>query len=139
MFVFEAKLIFGTSNVIVFYVSINHVTCFLQGLHAIFTGEDDTRDACLKIPSARFSGTLHFRGVGMLHLSHQSQPMYIFTVSWLADLILCSVISALVSYISHIFLQKETGIRLRCKPLFMLLTISFSNDNTIVFLNLYCR
>ena len=62
MFVFEAKLIFGTFNVVVFYVRINHVTCFLQGLHAIFTGEDDTWDAWLKIPSSGFSGTVHFRG-----------------------------------------------------------------------------
>ena len=30
------KLIFGTSNFVVFYVSIKHVTCFLQGLHPIF-------------------------------------------------------------------------------------------------------
>ena len=36
------KLIFGTSNFVVFYVSIKHVTCFLQGLHPIFMGEDDT-------------------------------------------------------------------------------------------------
>lgn len=107
MFVFDAKLIFGTSNVVVFYVSINHVTCVFQGLHDIFTGEDDIWDAWLKILSAGFSGTLHFRGVGMFHLSHQSQPMYIFTVSWLEDLILCSVISALVSYISHIFFAER--------------------------------
>ena len=57
---FYAKLIFGTSNFVVFYVSINLVTSFLQGLHAIFTGEDDTWDAWLKIPSDGFSGTLHF-------------------------------------------------------------------------------
>jgi hypothetical protein len=65
MFVFDAKLIFGTSNFVDFYVSINHVTCFLQGLHVIFTGEDDTQDACLKISSSRFSGTVHFRGTGI--------------------------------------------------------------------------
>ena len=59
------KLIFGTSNFVVFYVSIKHLTCFLQGLHAIFTGEDDTWDAWLKIPSSGFSGTLHFRGTGI--------------------------------------------------------------------------
>ena len=43
--VFDAKLMFGTSNFVVFYVSIKHDTCLLQGLHAIFTGEDDTWDA----------------------------------------------------------------------------------------------
>ncbi|PWA60675.1 shoot gravitropism 2 (SGR2) [Artemisia annua] len=32
------------------------------GLHAIFTGEDDTWDAWLKIPSSGFSSTVHFRG-----------------------------------------------------------------------------
>lgn len=65
MFVFYAKLIFGTSNFVVFYIIINHVTCFLQGLYAIFTGEDDTRDAWLKIPSSVFSGTVDFRGTGI--------------------------------------------------------------------------
>ncbi|PWA80896.1 shoot gravitropism 2 (SGR2) [Artemisia annua] len=35
------------------------------GLHAIFTGEDDTWDAWLKIPSSGFSGTVHFRGTGI--------------------------------------------------------------------------
>ena len=65
MLVFDAKLIFGTSNFVVFYVSIKHVTCFLQGLHAIFTGEDDTWDAWLKILSSGFSGTVHFRGTGI--------------------------------------------------------------------------
>ena len=65
MFVFDAKLVFGTSNFVDFYFSINHVTCFLQGLHAIFTGEDDTWDAWLKIPSYVFSGTVHFRGTGI--------------------------------------------------------------------------
>ena len=30
MLVFDAKLIFGTSNFVVFYVSIKHLTCFLQ-------------------------------------------------------------------------------------------------------------
>jgi hypothetical protein len=107
MLIMFLGIIYVNTNVFVFYVSINHVTCFLQGLHAIFTGEDDTWDAWLKIPSDGFSGTLHFRGVGMFHLSHQSQPMYIFTVSWLVDVILCSVISALVSYISHIFFAER--------------------------------
>ena len=68
MLVFDAKLIVGTSNFVVFYVSIKHLTCFLQGLqplHAIFMGEDDTWDAWLKIPSSGFSGTVHFRGTGI--------------------------------------------------------------------------
>ncbi|PWA62048.1 shoot gravitropism 2 (SGR2) [Artemisia annua] len=35
------------------------------GLHPIFTGEDDTWDAWLKIPSSGFFGTVHFRGTGI--------------------------------------------------------------------------
>ncbi|PWA71422.1 shoot gravitropism 2 (SGR2) [Artemisia annua] len=35
------------------------------GLHVIFTGEDDTWDAWLKIPSSGFSSTVHFRGTGI--------------------------------------------------------------------------
>ncbi|PWA83010.1 shoot gravitropism 2 (SGR2) [Artemisia annua] len=35
------------------------------GLHAIFTGEYDTWDAWLKIPSSGFSGIVHFRGTGI--------------------------------------------------------------------------
>ncbi|PWA96655.1 shoot gravitropism 2 (SGR2) [Artemisia annua] len=35
------------------------------GLHAIFTGEDDTWDAWLNIPSSGFSGIVHFGGTGI--------------------------------------------------------------------------
>ena len=76
MLVFDAKLIVGTSNFVIFYVSIKHLTCFLQGLqplHAIFTGEDDTWDAWLKIPSSGFSCTFHFRGT-VIKLRHGYAP-----------------------------------------------------------------
>ena len=103
------KLIFGTSNFVVFYVSIKHVTCFLQGLHPIFMGEDDTWDACLKYPSSGFSGKLHFRGAGIKlrrgyapSQSPKANPciyFYGFMVGR-SYIILCSIISALVSYSS---------------------------------------
>lgn len=147
MFVFDAKLIFGTSNFVVFYVSINHVIFFLQGLHAIFTGEDDTWDASwLKIPSFGFSATLHFQGTGIrlrrgYAPSQSPKPTHVYFLCFMVGR--CYIMQRYgwlgFLHFPYFFLQKETAIRLRCKPFFMLLTISFSNANTIVFLNLYCR
>ena len=69
MFVFDDKLIFGAFNSVVFYVSIKHVTCFLQGM--------------LKISSSGLSSTVHFRGteIKLRHgyaPSHSPKPTHVY-------------------------------------------------------------
>lgn len=64
---FNAELIFNTANYFLFSCKeyIKHVTYFLQGLHALFTGEDDTWDAWLNVPSSGFAGIVSFGGTGI--------------------------------------------------------------------------
>ena len=60
MLVFDASLVFGS----IMACSFIDASC-LQGLHALFTGDDDTWEAWLNVDASGFSSIVKFGGTGI--------------------------------------------------------------------------